>query len=85
MEDIIKTSESSWMGGLGNSETPFKLFEARIIPSLLNNSESWIGIEKNHIKELQDFQDGFIRRILHLPPQTTKAIINWDIGMMPMK
>ena len=63
----------------------FKLFEARIIPSLLNNSESWIGIENNHIKELQDFQDGFIRRVLHLPPQTTKAIINWDIGMMPMK
>ena len=85
MEEIIKTSESPWMGGLGNSETPFKLFEARIIPALLNNSESWIGIENHHIKELQDFQDGFIRRVLHLPPQTTKAIINWDIGMMPMK
>ena len=85
MEEIIETSESPWMEGLGNSETPFKLFEARIIPSLLNYSKSWIGTENNHIKDLQDFQDKFIRWVPHLPPQTTKAIINWDIGMMPMK
>ena len=38
-----------------------------------------------HIKELQDFQDGVTRRVLHLLPQTTKAIMNWDIGMMPLK
>ena len=84
-DEIIKTSESPWMGSLRNSETPFKLFEARVIPSLLNNSESWIDIQNGHIKDLQDFQDEFIRRVLHLPAQTTKAIINWDIGMMPMK
>ena len=73
------------MGGLNNSETPFKLFEARIIPALLNNCESWIDIKESHIKDLQDFQDEFIRRVLHLPPQTTKAIIYWDVGMMPIK
>ena len=84
-DEIIKTAESPWMGSLRNSETPFKLFEARVIPALLNNSESWIDIQNNHIKDLQDFQDDFIRRVLHLPPQTTKAIMNWDIGMMPMK
>ena len=68
------------MGGLRNSETLFKLFEARVIPALLiNNSESWIDIQNSHIKDLQDFQDEFIRRVLHLPLQTTKAIINWDI------
>ena len=61
------------------------MFEARVIPALLNNCESWIDIQDKHIKDLQDFQDDFIRRVLHLPPQTTKAIINWDIGMMPMK
>ena len=84
-DEIIKTSDSPWMGSLRNSETPFKLFEARVIPALLNNCESWIDIQNKHIKDLQDFQDEFIRRVLHLPPQTTKAIINWDIGMMPMK
>ena len=68
-EEIIKTSENPWMGGLNNSETPFKLFEARIIPALLNNCESWIDIKESHIKDLQDFQDEFIRRVLHLPPR----------------
>ena len=54
MEEIIKISESPWMGGLSNS---FKLFRARIIPALLNNSKSWIGLNDSHIKELQDFHD----------------------------
>ena len=73
------------MAGLGHSKTAFNLFEAQIIPSLLNNAESWIGITEKQIKELQDFQDIFTREVLHLAPSTTKAIINWDVNMMPMK
>ena len=73
------------MTGLGHSKTAFNLFEAQIIPSLLNNAESWIGLTNKQIKELQDFQDIFVRKVLHLAPSTTKALINWDIGMMPMK
>ena len=34
---------------------------------------------------MQDFQDKFIRYVLRLAPATTKAMINWDVGMMPMK
>ena len=61
------------------------MFEAQIIPSLLNNAESWIGITNKQITALQDFQDTFTRKVLHLAPSTTKALINWDVGMMPMK
>ena len=34
---------------------------------------------------MQNFQDTFTRKVLHLAPSTTKALINWDVGMMPMK
>ena len=51
-DEIIKTAESPWMGSLRNSETPFKLFEARVIPALLNNSESWIDIKEQRLAKL---------------------------------
>ena len=84
-EEIVQLANNPMMTGLGHSKTAFNLFEAQIIPSLLNNAESWIGMTNKQIKELQDFQDIFTRKVLHLAPSTTKALINWDIGMMPMK
>ena len=84
-EEIIQLADTPMMQGLGHSKTAFNLFEAQIIPCLLNNAESWIGITNKQIKELQEFQDIFTRKVLRLAPSTTKALINWDIGMMPMK
>jgi len=84
-EEIVQLANNPLMCGLGNSKTAFNLFEAQIIPSLLNNAESWIGITNKQITALQDFQDTFTRKVLHLAPSTTKALINWDVGMMPMK
>ena len=84
-DDIIKLAENPIMGGLGNSTSAFKLYEATIIPALLHNCESWIGINDKHLKSLQDFQDKFIRKLLRLAKSTPKAIINWDIGLQPMK
>ena len=84
-EEIIEIAEHPLMGGLRSSTPAFKLFEATIIPALLHNCESWIGINDKHIKELQDLQDNFIRKVLRLHSSTPKALLQWDIGLMPMK
>ena len=84
-DEIIQLAESPIMGGLGNSTVAFRLFEATIIPALLHNAESWIGITDSIIKDLQNFQDKFIRKVLRLPKSTTKALYQWDSGMLSMK
>ena len=84
VEEIIEVSNHRMMRGLRNSNLAFKQYEAKIIPALLNNCESWIDISKNHIKLLQGFQDKFIRKVLHLPHTTPKAMLNWDVGLWPM-
>ena len=84
-EEIIKVADTAFMSGLGHAKTAFNLFEAQVIPALLNNAETWIGMANAQIKELQEFQDIFTRKVLRLAPSTTKAIINWDIKMCPMK
>ena len=73
------------MGTDGNSLTAIKLFEAQVIPALLFNSESWIGITEDQISELQSFQDKFVRMLMRLPISTPKAIIHWDGGMELIK
>ena len=83
--DIIQICESPIMGGLGNSLAPFKLFNATVVESLLTNCQSWIGLNKSHINLLQNFQDGFIRSALKLADSIPKALLTWDIGLMPMK
>ena len=68
----------------------------KLLPGLeaarVTNSGHGRGLTQEHLSELQRIMAShkvpsysFIRRVLHLAPQTTKAIINWDIGMMPMK
>ena len=84
-EDIVKISENPMMASLGNSRTPFKLFEAEVIPALLFNAESWIGFNEKHTKLLQDFQDRFCRRVFQVHVSTSKAILNYDSEMLPMK
>ena len=67
------------MASLGNARTPFKLFEAEVIPALLFNAESWIGFNEKHSKLLQDFQDRFVRRVFQVHVSTPKAILNYGI------
>ena len=73
------------MGGTGNSLAAIKLFEAQIIPALLHNCESWLGINQIHLSDLQEFQDKFIRKLLRLLQSTNKAILHWDVDMKLMK
>ena len=83
--DIIQTCDSPWINGLGNSSIVFKEFEARVIPLLLNNCETWIGITDKQVEELQKFQEKFLISAFRLADTTTRALINWDTGMKPMR
>ena len=83
--DIIQIAEAPIMGGLNKGNVAFRLFEAQIIPALIHNAESWISITKKHIKDLQIFQDNFIKRVLRLPKSNPNAILQHDTGMWPME
>ena len=65
---------------------PISEFETKVIPKLLNNTESWLGINESHIKTLQDFQDNFIRKVVQVSAKgTPKGMIRLDSQILPMK
>ena len=47
-----------------------KLYEAQIIPALLQHCESWISSDESNRKHFQEFQEEFVRR---LPTKITKV------------
>ena len=73
------------MGALGDSTVEIRLFEAQIVPALLFISESWVDLSQKHLSDLQNFQDKFLRKLLRMPPTTTKSILHWDGMMETMK
>ena len=83
--EIIQLAESPAMSITGNSLPAFRLYESTIISTLLHNSESWVGLNQKHINDLENFQNEFIRNVLRLPESTPKAILQYDVGLMPMK
>ena len=85
VNDSILLADAPMMGADGSSRTAIKLFEAQVLPALLFNCESWIGITDTQINDLQGFQDKFLRKLMHLPISTPKAILHWDSGMEMMK
>ena len=65
---------------------PIREFETKVIPKLLNNAESWLGINESHIKTLQDFQDNFIRKVFQVSAKgTPKGMLRLDSQILPMK
>ena len=41
------------------------------MPKLLNNSESWLGLNNIHIEKLNDFQNNFLRKVFQVSPSGT--------------
>ena len=47
-DEIIQMAEVPFMCALGNSTIGIRLFESQVIPAVLLNSESWIGLNNTY-------------------------------------
>ena len=54
------------------------MYRGEVVSSLVNNSESWIGMKVDAIDILKDFQNRFIQG-------TPSCIVELDVNMMLMK
>ena len=61
------------------------LFDACVVSSLLNNSSTWIGINDDHYKLLDNYLYDFLRALLQLPGSTPLACLRGATAVMAMK
>ena len=71
------------MGALADLTIAIRLFEAQIVPALLFNSESWVDLSQAYLSDLQNVQDKFLRKLMRMPPTTTKLLLHWRMKLVP--
>ena len=79
---IVEDCRSRCLGGL---DVGLEMFEIAYIPALMNNSQTWIDIDKETIGKLDDLQYNFLRILLATPSSTPRAALAWDCGVLKMK
>ena len=55
-----------------------------VIPSFINNSETWTGLEEELTKQMEDIQSTLLRSLFSTARSTPKALLYWDTVVLPM-
>ena len=80
--NIVNDWRSEAAGGMN---TALLLWEACIIPSLLQGASTWTEISAGTEKKLNSLQQWFIRLILQVGPGTPLSALGWETGLLDMK
>ena len=70
---------------LGGINVGLDIFQMAILPVLLNNSATWIGMDKGTTNKLEDFQHTLQRCLLGVPNSTPLVAMAWDLGMISVE
>lgn len=57
-------------------------YNMAVLPSLLNNSDSWTNISEDDFKELEELQNLFLRVILQVPISCPKPALCWETSSL---
>ena len=82
VKTILENYRANRAGGVS---VGIMLWEMAILPSLLNNSETWINIDEESLRKLENLQFTMLRFIFSTPASTPKAALLWDTGILPME
>ena len=70
---------------LGGINVGLDIFQMAILPVLLNNSATWIGIDNVTLNKLEDFQHILQRCLLGVSNSTPLVAMAWDLGMISVE
>ena len=82
MYEAKSIMEDFRMQAVGGMAGAWDLWETAILPSLLANCSSWIGIGKNTYKILNESLNTYLRMIYSCPPSTPLLALRTQAGMM---
>ena len=80
--NIVNDWRSEAAGGMNSA---LLLWEACIIPSLLQGAATWVNISSKTMKKLNSLQQWFVRLILQVGPGAPLAALTWETGLLDMK
>ena len=81
-KSIIEDFQMQAIGGMAGA---WDIWERAILPSLLANCGSWIGVGKQTYKTLNELQNMYLRMIYSCPPSTPLQALRTQAGMPDME
>ena len=69
---------------IGGLKAGLEIFELAIIPSLLNNSDTWVEMDSECEKKLEKLQNIMFKNLFAVPESTPKPILRFDLGNLSM-
>ena len=85
MHEAKAIMEDFRMQAMGGMAGAWDLWETAIVPSLLANCGSWVGIGKQTYHSLNELQLKYLRLIYSCPPSTPLLALRTQAGMMDME
>ena len=65
---------------------PVEQFESKVLSKILTNSDSWIGLTKQHIDRIQSVQDNYFMKVFQLVDRGTPVcMVRLDIQKLQVK
>ena len=68
---IINTINHPALLGHRVAIAPVEQFKSKIISKILSNSDSWIGLTKQHINRIQNVQDNYFKKVFQVADSGT--------------
>ena len=84
-KEIVAIIEDFRMQKVGGLVAAFDLWEGAVVPSLLNNAETWVEMSEKTLKDLEELQLMFLRMILKVPQSTPKVALTAETGTLSME
>ena len=70
---------------VGGMMGAWDLWNMAVVPSLMNNCSTWIGISSKLVESLESTQERYVRLMLEVPVSTPKIALRAETGLMSMK
>ena len=83
--EVSKILEDYRIDVIGGLSVGLEIFELAVIPSLLNNAETWTEMNSETETKLESLQNLMFRHIFAVPMSTPKPILRWDLGQLSVK
>ena len=83
--ELKSVIEDYRMHSLGGISSGLDIFNMAILPVMLNNSATWIMMNKKTINKLENLQHVLQRCLLGAANSTPLVAMSWDLGMLNME
>ena len=85
INEINTIIEDCRMKSIGGALAGLEIWELALVPSILTNADTWLEIDEESIKALDNLQYTMCRYLLNTPRSTAKPFLLWDLGLLKME